>query len=265
MKNASFDASCLNGKRVVVFVAHPGHELRLYHLLELTKPVVHVLTDGSGSRASNRTPSTTKILEATGSRQGSVYGRFPDTEVYRMMLEGDVNACRALVDEFADSIRDERAEVLIGDMMEGYNSSHDLCRIMIGAAVAKCRSEYSMNIENFDFPLMGLPGRYADVSGAVKIALDDEAFERKLDAANHYPELRHEVDAAIAQIGKAPFQVEVVRPIADTEGLEWPEAEPPYYETYGEKQVAAGIYKHVIRYREHVQPLARAVSRQPVA
>lgn len=264
MLNSSFDRSCLHDKRVVLIVAHPGHELRLYHLLELAKPLVHVLTDGSGSKAANRTPSTTQILASTGARVGSVYGRFPDTEVYRMMLEQDLAACQALVDEFAASIRDEQADVVIGDMMEGYNSSHDLCRIMIGAAVAKCRREYGMTLSNFDFPLMGFPGRFKDAPGAVTISLDEAAFERKLEAANHYPELRHEVDAAIAQVGKTPFQLEVVRPVADTEGSEWPEAEPPYYETYGEKQVAAGIYKHVIRYREHVQPLALALSRQPV-
>jgi hypothetical protein len=33
----------------------------------------------------------------------------------------------------------------------------------------------------------------------------------------------------------------------------------PYYEEYGEKRVAEGKYGEVIRYREHVLPLAEAL------
>ena len=32
-----------------------------------------------------------------------------------------------------------------------------------------------------------------------------------------------------------------------------------YYETYGERQVAAGHYRTVIRYDEHVRPLIHAL------
>jgi hypothetical protein len=35
--------------------------------------------------------------------------------------------------------------------------------------------------------------------------------------------------------------------------------EPPFYETYGEKQVAAGHYAKVLRYREHVRPIEEAL------
>ena len=34
-----------------------------------------------------------------------------------------------------------------------------------------------------------------------------------------------------------------------------------YYETYGEKQKAAGHYQHVIRMHEHIHPLAQAMWR----
>ena len=34
----------------------------------------------------------------------------------------------------------------------------------------------------------------------------------------------------------------------------------PYYETYGERQVAAGRYQQVLRLEEHVLPLARALA-----
>ena len=34
---------------------------------------------------------------------------------------------------------------------------------------------------------------------------------------------------------------------------------PPYYESYGEKQVASGHYDRVIRYQNHVKPLVAAI------
>lgn len=265
MFDRSLSEANLRAKRVVVFVAHPGHELRIYRLLEIAKPVVHVLTDGSGSQAASRIHSTTHLLEKTGSRAGSVYGRFADKDIYAMMLSHDYDGFRVLVDEYVESLRAADAEVVVADMMEGYNSSHDICRILVEAAVNICRRRYGMQIANYDFPLMGLPGRYAAEADVVTLNLDDAAFDRKLEAADQYPELRHEVDAAISQLGRAPFQLEVLRPVSSEHGHEWTEAERPYYETYGEKQVEAGIYKYVIRYSEHIKPIADALMPQPAS
>jgi hypothetical protein len=36
-------------------------------------------------------------------------------------------------------------------------------------------------------------------------------------------------------------------------------ADPPFYETHGERQVAAGHYRRVLRFREHFLPAARAL------
>src|SRR4029077_12021317 len=59
-------------------VAHPGHELRVHGWLERHRPVVFVLTDGSGSTASSRLHSTQRILLRAEARQGSIFGRFSD-------------------------------------------------------------------------------------------------------------------------------------------------------------------------------------------
>ncbi len=52
---------------------------------------------------------------------------------------------------------------------------------------------------------------------------------------------------------------EVLHPAKNTEGRSWLEPEPPYYETYGEKQMAAGIYNEVIRFKDHIEPLVRQI------
>src|ERR1700755_481943 len=60
-------------------VAHPGHELRLYRWLEIARPLVCGVTDGSGSGRA-RLQSSTEILDAIGCTAGSVMGAVSDRE-----------------------------------------------------------------------------------------------------------------------------------------------------------------------------------------
>jgi len=55
------------------------------------------------------------------------------------------------------------------------------------------------------------------------------------------------------------FRQEYLRPVENCAGAGNVLEEPLFYEAYGEKLVAAGHYKEVIRYREHLVPLAEAL------
>jgi hypothetical protein len=61
--------------------------------------------------------------------------------------------------------------------------------------------------------------------------------------------------------GAPDFRVEWLRPVvARGESARPFTGERPFYEEYGERQVAAGHYTRVLRYREHVLPLTRALN-----
>jgi hypothetical protein len=96
-------------------------------------------------------------------------------------------------------------------------------------------------------------------SHAIRLRLDESAFARKLAAARTYPELAAEVDTALNRFGIEPFRVECLRPIDHNPRGDAVTLEPPFYERYGKKQVAAGYYDRVLSYREHVFPLIEAV------
>ena len=246
------NSSCL------VLIAHPGHELRIHHFLELSRPVVHVLTDGSGSQNHSRLSSTLAVLESTGARVGGIFGRYTDREIYDLILTGNFGTFVRLAEELAESMRQNKTDLIIGDSAEGYNSSHDVCRLIVGAAVDISARKYGLQVANYDFPLVGSPDRLAGYSpDEIIIALDDAAFERKFSAALNYRDLAEEVNRALKMVGRAPFMREVLHPVKNTDGRSWSEPEPPYYETYGEKQMAAGIYHEVIRFKEHIEPLVR--------
>src|SRR5947208_3095820 len=70
--------------------------------------------------------------------------------------------------------------------------------------------------------------------------------------------LAGEVAATFAETGLEAFRIECLRPVGDSA----PPEDPPYYERYGERQVMAGHYGRVLRYREHFAPLEAALRRR---
>jgi hypothetical protein len=250
--------------RTALIVAHPGHELRVHRWLELAKPTVYVLTDGSGRTERSRLASTTHVLAQTGARPGAIYGWCSDVELYAAVLAGDTPFLLRLMHALVEALDGVGAECVVGDAMEGFNPSHDICRFLINAVVSLVRQRTERELGNFDFLLDGSPRDCpADLQDrAVRVELEDGALERKLAAAQGYPELRAEAETALARFGSQLFRTEWLRPVADwRQGLDGMAEEPPHYERVGEGRVSSGLYADVIRYRENVRPLVKALWR----
>jgi hypothetical protein len=243
-----------------IIVAHPGHELRVFHWMERCQPLYCCLTEGSGGAASSRMPSTDTVLARVGSRAGPLYGRYADKEIYRFLLEGRVEVFVDLAEELADVLVSAGVDAVAGDAVEGFNPTHDVCRFVIDGAVALARRRTGRPIDNRDFVLDGRPDACPEASRAAAtwLRLDDAALDRKIDAALQYPELRPEVQAAIERFGRAAFAVECLRPVAEPM-LDAFAPELPAYERYGEQRVREGRYSEIIRHREHVLPVRVAI------
>jgi hypothetical protein len=224
----------------VLFVAHPGHELRLHHWLELAHPEVAVLTDGSGSTGVSRVPSTLAVLQATGAQAASVMGEVTDRDVYQAVMRCDVEAVAALTLRLANVFAP--ASFVVVDSWEGYNPIHDLCMVIGGLAAARA------GVPLYEYPVVG-PFQVRGTEDEIVLRLDDAALRRKLAAAYQYEELRGDVDTMLNDAGEESLRVEVLRP-AEPPVL----TEKPFYEMHGEQQVAAGRYASVLRWREHLAP-----------
>ena len=265
----------------MLVIAHPGHELRVHGWLETARPRVWVLTDGSGRTQNSRIDSTTRVLESTGAVRGSVYGQMSDADVYNAVLRHDHRQFIDLVDQLAATLMQNEVELIAGDAEEGYNPAHDICRFIINAAVCLVKQKTAKQIANYDFTLAGAPTLcLQDLQpSSLRFNLDDESFARKISAARNYPELQAEVDAALKGPGYETFRehsdlvehsrstfgvaeandfrVECLRPVdARTASTTPLNGDRPFYEAYGEKQVVAGHYAKVLRYTEHMLPLA---------
>jgi len=248
-----------NSRRPTLVIGHPGHELRVHGWLEVARPNVLVLTDGSRHAGRSRLASTTRVLAATGARPGAIYGRFTDRKIYAAILDRRFDVFFQLADDLASALVADGAEWVASDACEGFNPTHDVCRIVTDTAIALARSARRQSIANLAFPLDGPP--VVDAAGAIRFALDDAAFMRKLAAAQAYTELRGEVNDAFAKHGQEAFRTECFVPIEEPYSADRFTDPVPFYERYGERQVAAGFYAQVIRYRDHVAPLAEALRR----
>jgi len=220
-------------------VAHPGHELRLFHWLELDRPAVFVLTDGSGRSGRPRVESTRAVLAATGCAEGSVMGRFTDAEIYRAIMERDVRAIAEVTRELREALGGFRSVVF--DAMELYNPTHDLCHVVAGLAAPPFAERYA-------YAVVEAPGE------GITLTLDDEAFQRKMAMAHRYGDLATDIDELTSRIGVDALRREVFFPPSR------PEEKKPYYETRGEEQVGAGKYRSVLRYREHFVPFVEELT-----
>lgn len=276
----------LREARAALVVSHPGHELCVRGWISLSRPQAFVLTDGSGRSGQSRINSTTKILTEVGAQPGTIYGRMPDQAIYAALLSRSFDPFLSLSEELAAAFRRERIAYVVGDSIEGYNPTHDVCRLLIDAAVKIANSSGLADpIDNFDFPLMFRQDHYAESlrEKAIWVRLSDAGFNSKLEAMHAYPELAAEVSAGLNKtalkalsifpeiaaavekvvdgMGEDAFRIECLRPVGDRSRYEELLETKPFYELYGERMVAAGLYRNVIRHRDHVMPLAEALWR----
>lgn len=249
------------GAKAALAVAHPGHELRVHAWLEAAHPTVFVLTDGSGRCGQSRLGSTTQLLARAGAEPGSIYGRIPDRMLYTSILNHDYDLFIGLAEELAEALFRDGIDFVAGDAAEGVLMAHDVWRLVIGAACELASRARGCRVANFDFFLNGPPDPYqgSPPPEAIWFQLDEDALRRKLAAALGYRELKDLVAAAIRQRRLEAFGVECLRPVDNRLGYDSQGEGPPYWEWWGEQQVAIGIYEQVIRHREHVVPLAEAL------
>lgn len=250
--------------RCALIVGHPGHELRILGWVKKMRPIVVALTDGSGHIGQPRLEISRKFLQEAGATPSGLYGMSSDREIYSKILEQDHAFFLGLTESIANLLIDQGIEFVAGDAIEGYNPSHDLCRLIVDRAVRLASNELGHVIKNYAFPLIGHPSIEGTLENNIMIELSTDELALKLSGARHYAEkaggvLASEVAVSVTNYGEDAFGKEVLRIQNSSAALDNFEQEQPYYELYGEQQVKAGFYLQAIKYREHIAPIARTL------
>lgn len=249
-------------ERGALVIAHPGHELCIHHWLERARPVTFVLTDGSGHGERARIDSTTTVLERAGATPGEIYGALSDRQLYQAILSGERELFTALTVKLSDALLRHGITYVVGDAVEGVNPGHDVCRLLLNAALRHLEKNSGTRVINLEYPVERPPDQCPpeDRAEAIWLNLDDAAYQRKVEAARAYRELAGDLTLMVALHNMNAFRVECLRPVRYELDIAGRFTEPCLYEWYGEKQVAAGVYRDVIRFRQHVAPLAEGLN-----
>ncbi len=265
--------------RAALVIAHPGHELCLLGWLTEARPHVFILTDGSASGREPKLASTTELLARLNAPAGQIFGHMTDAEVYRAILNADVRIFCELAAELADVFIQQRFAYVVCEAVEGYNPTHDLCRFITEAALARANRVSEHQTVGYEVNLIRRSSSSDDMprEDSIWLRLDDRMLGEKIQTMRAHPHLKDEVSAGIdgmqipafqkfpelaaelqrrvEEMGPEAFRIEHLRRMRGASEM----ADAPFYERYGEILVSSGRYAQAIRYGKHVRPIIDAL------
>lgn len=279
-------------------IAHPGHELRLHSFLEQARPFVFILTDGSHRTGEDMMMDSVKsISKAIKHGIQTVPGddswnrvfmwNFPhrpeqlhnnDKEIYlEIILRTDFFV--SFINFIAKNLIKYKIDYLVADSSEGTNVCHEVMSMMADIAVKLVKKNTGKEILRYDYAI-DKPFNDSVNEDCIRIQLDDEAVDRKLEAMLKFPlaitDLKPNVSLdmnVIIELSKMPdgkdqvkhllkeinpdfFYNEYLRPVnINKVDSEKPLYEILVYEIMGEKAVLEGKYTEAITYKKHLKPL----------
>jgi hypothetical protein len=231
----------------VLIVAHPGHELRLFNWMERERPLVFILSDGSGGAQRSRLDYSVSTIRAAGATVIAGCGQRSDREWYAAILAGDSSAFMKTADAIAAAALTAHAPLVVSDAADGYNPLHDLCQAIGSAVTTRITSDARP-------PTFLVSPATAKAMGTLSIEwkLENEARQRKHLAVSAYAPLAQEAAQLLAEEPDALYTERFLVPT-----FSWPENWTPEWEAFGRKRVNEGRFAVPITYRDHVLPIAK--------
>ncbi|MEP6940129.1 MAG: hypothetical protein ABI846_10215 [Rudaea sp.] len=231
--------------------------MRLFGWIAQTRPLVAILTDGSGSTGVSRIDISGELIGRLGG-EIVMAGRFAEPDLYELIRSGDAEPLAAVVADLAALLQVEGSDLIVSDADEGYHPGHDLCTPIAACAAALCHT----SPRHCEYRVVG--DSRACSAHASLLALDDTTLSEKIDTARRYAAesgatLSAEVAFMFDAYGEESFRYEYLFPA----GSEGPQLHDGlrYYEKRGEERVREGRYREVLRHATHVEPLVAALRR----
>jgi hypothetical protein len=236
----------------VLILAHPGHELRIHHWLELAKPRVYLLTDGSGGRQTARTEYSRQVVGAAGATPGSVFGDIPDAVWYEALLAGNTDFFVDVLTNISVDLAGAQNVQIVSDAVDGYNPIHDLAFAFGGALNTLLKETNEGRKQLCSAAIPNVPGVVE-----LEILLDPAARARKKEAVEGYAPL---ADDARRILDSDPECFD--RECLISQHFDWDTPRTPEWERIGQERVANKIYDRCITYKENVLPVVHHLASQ---
>ena len=240
----------------LLFIGHPGHELLAYKFLIEFRPSVIFLTTGSGNKDQPRIQGSIDLLTSLGLNVFKPFEPFTDKEIYDLIMRGDFERCSSVKEDLKEFVRENNIQRIVGDALEGFNPSHDLCRYLINSLVDDLSDEHP--IASFDFLQDEIFKNSANkaANDDIVLHLNTTEMENKLSACLKYSALKFEVDRFFDEYGADFFRLEHFRRITNNKVVKTWEGSMPFYESHGRKRVDEGTYEQTLLFEDHMKPIA---------
>ncbi len=212
-----------------------------------------------------RLPHTQAVVEQSGANWSpDVIPAVSDTALYSALMENRVELFRKWCDALTMHVLEHGVERIVADQEEGFNPSHDLCRLLANTAAERA-ARAGHPVASFEFPSLGHPGPAARTEGGCWITeLSSAELQAKVNALRSYAArsggvLAQEVEDLLAAHGEQAYARECLFPARPTRyETRAGSADKPQFEVLGEERVARGVYRHVLR-ATHLQSVADAL------
>lgn len=241
--------------RPALFIAHPGHELRVYGWIRRTRPACMILTTGSRSGADrSRLNASAEILAIAGADRSELFGDTLDRDLYAVVLAGDIAPFLRWKKTAVEILVKHRPQQLVVDGWQLYSVAHDLTHVMgrLAAQEAADKLGFPIQVLQYDVVPAQLAGPVQKGAGAFCVELSSDELAEKRAAIGRYPDVEREVLELREIEGEDHARTEPFFLPPSLEQVIQPPGVQPKYEFFGEARKAAGIYGDVIRWH-HVE------------
>lgn len=238
-------------RRAALVVAHPAHEIRIFHWLSRVRPHTYILTQGSRSGAdSTRRHASECLIEAQGATIAKTWGGVWDRDLYGMLLNGEYTLMQRWADELAADFIARDIDLVVADNWQHYNVAHDLTYALAYLATERARQVLGREITLVTYPVV--PAAMTPGAPSAPIAADvrlpDNAAVAKTAAIAQVPGIASESADIDANEGIDAYLFETFHHALLLDELLQTPREKPLYEVFGEQRVRAGIYTEIVRW-----------------
>lgn len=190
-------------------IAHAGHEVRLHGFLEIAKPYVFLLTDGSERTGHDMMMESIRVID-TAVKQDKRLKIDPKDEgwkrawmiiqadrdpeqkhikspqIYAQILSQNTGFFEYYINFIASNLIRRNINYIVSDAIENKDCVQHMCRIMTDIALGFIVKNTGKQILQYDYSVTN-PYDTNITDECIEIELDEEAIDRKLNAIIKYP------------------------------------------------------------------------------
>ncbi|CAL1125474.1 unnamed protein product [Cladocopium goreaui] len=240
--------------------AHGNHELFAAGLIQLYQPEILYLTCSSDSENDWIEAQVRTSLQSLGFEGCVTFLPVTEQEIYRRMLARDISWFAELRDRVGTWLSQLRPEVVFTDAFEWYNSVHDLCPLLVDAAIDSYKISWLRVPRRYDLPLAFQTTSAQRISGSdtpdffiLKHILTAEQSRRKRELVQHLTQVDASVQDATSTWKQERYEREFYRSVPLGRDYRTAPLRDAWktYDDHGLDNVRRGRYQEAILFHEH--------------